>query len=257
MFIKAFSYVENLVRENQELRNYTRQNRREATAAQESTNDAAESEAELDTPVSNEPSHNPVLEEKPWFLSTRSSEIPILIGEVADAAFATRSRQLLTNQALNHTLRTNYPDNNQITELAQAECPPMNTSHTRFLIRVALKNLNGSFHIVRKSRVWELLEQYLQSPHTLDASSRCKILALLALGELYSSSCQAQGTATPGLAFFSHASKTHDLLQERPSINTVEISLLLVRCLLMCLIFTYHHSAYMLFASIDVTPHIF
>ncbi|CAJ0551518.1 Ff.00g114480.m01.CDS01 [Fusarium sp. VM40] len=243
---KPNAYVESLVRENQELRNYTRQNQREATTAQESTNNAAESEAERDTPSPSEPSHNPVLEEKPWFLSTRSSEIPILIGEVADAAFATRFRQLLTNQALNHTLRTSYPDNNPITELAQAECPSLNTSHARFLVRVALKSLDGSFHIVRKSRIWELLEQYLQSPQTLDASSRCKTLALLALGELYSSSCQAQGTTTPGLAFFSHASKTHDLLQERPSINTVEVSLLLC---LYALCINRRHSAYFLASS--------
>ncbi|KAH7232370.1 uncharacterized protein BKA55DRAFT_598329 [Fusarium redolens] len=179
-------------------------------------------------------------------VSQRSSKIPFLIGEVADAAFATRFRQLLTNQALNHTLRTSYPDDNQITELAQTACPFVIATNARFLVRVALKSLDGSFHIVRKGRIWELLEEYLQSPHTFDALSCCKIMALLALGELYSSSCRAQGTSIPGLAFFSHASKMHDLLQGRPSVDTVEISLLLC---LYALSINRRHSAYFLASS--------
>ncbi|EXL98001.1 hypothetical protein FOIG_09559 [Fusarium odoratissimum NRRL 54006] len=240
------NYIESLVRENQELRSRSRQDRTEAPATQQSTDDAAENEAQLDSPSTSEPSHNPVLDEKPWFLSTRSSEIPILIGEVADAAFATRFRQLLTDQALNHTLRTSYPDNSQIAELAQAECPFVNATHARFLVRGALKTLDGSFHIVRKSRISELLEQHLQTPHTFNAVSRCKITTLLALGELYSSFCQAQGTSTPGLAFFSHASKMHDLLQERPSVDTVEVSLLLC---LYALSINRRHSAYFLASS--------
>lgn len=255
-FLRFGSSLDSLVRENQELRNLSRQNRIEATTAREPTNGAAGNEVRPDTSSPGDPSHNPVLDEKPWFLSIRSSDIPILIGEIADAAFATRFRQLLTNQALDHTLRVSYPDDKQITQLAQAECPFPSPTHARFLVRVALKSLDGSFHILRNSRVWELLEQSLQAPHIVDSISHCKLMALLALGELYSSCCQAQETATPGLAFFSHASKAYGLLQERPSVDTVEVSLLLVSRLLMRLALTYHSSASMHSASIGVIRHI-
>ncbi|KAH7463272.1 hypothetical protein FOMA001_g18160 [Fusarium oxysporum f. sp. matthiolae] len=243
---QSCSYIENLVRENQELRHRNRQIRTEAPAVREPTDDMVGIESRPDTPSPNELSHNPVLDEKPWFLSTRSSEIPILIGEVADAAFATRFRQLLTNQALNHTLRTSYPGKDQTTKFVQIDCPFPNSTHARFLIRVALKSLEGSFHICRNIRVWELLEQYLQSPHTFEPLSRCKLLALFALGELYSSSCQIQDTATPGLAFFTHACQTYDMLRERPSVNEVEVSLLLC---LYALCVNRRHSAYFLASS--------
>ncbi|EKJ72020.1 hypothetical protein FPSE_07807 [Fusarium pseudograminearum CS3096] len=244
--MRFISYFENLVRENQELRNINRQNRMGGTTAQGPTEDAAENEIPPDTPSSGDLSHNPVLQEKPWFLSVRSSNIPILIGEVADAAFATRFRQLLTNQALHHTLRVSYPENRQIMALIQAECLFPRPTNARFLVRVALKSLDGYFHILRNSRVWELLEQSLQALHTVDSISQCKLMALFALGELYSSSCRAQETATPGLAFFSHASKAHGLLQERPSVDTIEVSLLLC---LYTLCINRRHSAYFLASS--------
>ncbi|KAK2469898.1 hypothetical protein H9L39_18713 [Fusarium oxysporum f. sp. albedinis] len=245
-FSRSGSYLDDLVRENQELRNLSRQYRIEATTAREPTNDVAGNEVQPDTSSPSDPSHNPVLDDKPWFLSIRSSDIPILIGEVADAAFATRFRQLLTNQALNHTLRVSYPQNEQITELAQAECPFPSPIQARFLVRVALKSLDGSFHILRSSCVWELLDQSLQAPHTVDSISQCKLMALLALGELYSSYWQAQETATPGLASFSHAAKAYGMLQERPSVDTVEVSLLLC---LYALCINRRHSAYFLASS--------
>ncbi|KAH7123453.1 fungal-specific transcription factor domain-containing protein [Dactylonectria estremocensis] len=231
-----------LLRENQELRARSRANQLQTPTEQT----AAEDETAPNIQSPSDPSHNPLLEEKPWFLPIKSSNLPILIGEVADAAFATRFRQLLTNDTLNHIPRISYPGYDQITELAQTECPRPSPTHARFLFRVALKSLDESFHIVRNSRVWELLEQSLQAPQSVDLLSDCKLTALLALGELYSSRCQTQETKTPGLAYFSHASKAYGLLQERPCIDSVEISLLLC---LYALCINRRHSAYFLASS--------
>ncbi|KAI5456786.1 fungal-specific transcription factor domain-containing protein [Mariannaea sp. PMI_226] len=236
------SYVEGLLRENQELRNKSRQNQVEVVVER----GVGADEAQTDTQSPNDPSRNPLLGEQPWFLPIKSSSIPILIGEVADAAFATRFRQLLSGKILNHIPRISYPGNDLISELAKTECPRPTHTHAQFLIRVALKSLNGCFHIVRNSRVWELLERFFHAPQLVDQLSECKILALLALGELYSSRCQTQETRTPGLVYFSHASRAYGLLQERPCIDLVEISLLLC---LYALCINRRHSAYFLASS--------
>jgi len=189
---------------------------------------AGAGKAQADTQFPSDPGHNPLLNDNPWFLPIKSSSIPILIGEVADAAFATRFRQLLSNKHLNHIPRISYPGNDQITELAKTECPRQSPTQARFLVRVSLGSINGCFHIVRNSRMWELLEQFLEAPQSVDPLSKCKLTALFALGELYSSRCQTQEIRTPGLAYFSHASRAYGLLEERPSIDSIEISLLLV-----------------------------
>lgn len=209
-----------MLRENQELRSRSREIRIQEPAVSDELHPYTQSPGD--------PSRNPLIDEKPWFLPIKSSNLPILIGEVADAAFATRFRQLLTDNTLNHIPRISYPENGVISELAQSQCPPPNPTHARFLIRVALKSLNGCFHIVQSSRVWELLEQFIHTPHSVDSLHECKLRALFALGELYLSRGQVQETRTPGLAYFSHASRAHGLLQERPCIDVVEISLLLV-----------------------------
>lgn len=182
--------------------------------------------------TTDEPSQNPLLDEKPWFLPIHSTKVPILIGEVADTVFATRLRQLITGKTLSHIPRTAYPGHDQILELANIEILQPRASHARFLLRIAMKFLEGSFHIVRKSQVCDLLEQFLRLPQSLDSLSTCKIYALLALGELHFSRFQSPETQLAGLAYYSHASRAHGLLEERPSVDSIEVSLILVSVLL-------------------------
>ncbi|KAI1451905.1 fungal-specific transcription factor domain-containing protein [Annulohypoxylon moriforme] len=227
------SYLESLLHENERLRTRAREG--------ESEGEPQEIDSRMDAP-----SQNPLLDEKPWFLTINSSSVPILIGEVADAAFATRFRQLLKGQALGHIPRISYPGNDQIAELACNGCPRPPPTYAHFLIRAALKGLDGLFHIVQNSYVWELLKQFLQTPQSINSLSECKILALFALGELYSSRSQTQSTRIPGLAYFSHASRAHGKLEERPCVDSIEISLLLC---LYALCVNRRHSAYFLASS--------
>ncbi|KAJ8126634.1 hypothetical protein O1611_g7004 [Lasiodiplodia mahajangana] len=57
--------------------------------------------------------------------------------------------------------------------------------------------------------------------------TKCKILALFALGELFSSRYSNSVLEVPGLAYFSHASKAYAMLQERPSIECIEVAMIL------------------------------
>lgn len=220
------SYLEDLRRENRQLRNRLNSAPREdsITVGVSATNPP-------ESPVSTEePSQNPLLDDKPWFLAMRSASVPvpILIGEVADAAFATRFRQVLTRSTLNHIPRIDYPGVDQISELACYDYPKPSPTQARFLIRTAMANIDGYFHIVRKSDISTLLTHFLQSQEQLDPLSVCKMLALFALGELYSSHCVTGDRTIPGLIYFSHAQKAYGRLLERPCVECIEIALLLV-----------------------------
>lgn len=221
---KVTSYIESLVREIERLKGKISKSHFNSI---HQINDSGVDDARHPE-TTDEPSHNPLVDEKPWFLPINSSKVPILLGDVADTVFATRFRQLITGQALSHIPRTSYPSDREILELAKVAIPHSRSSHARFLIRVALKFMDGSFHIVRKSLVSDLLDQYLHAPGSLDSVSTCKTFALFALGELHSSRSQSQNTQVPGLAYYSQASRVYGLLEERPCIDAIETSLILV-----------------------------
>ncbi|RAK86385.1 hypothetical protein BO79DRAFT_247035 [Aspergillus costaricaensis CBS 115574] len=241
---KPIAYVEGLLREIEQLK---ARDHRVSEQAAEINNSVIDFDQPLDAiDEASQPSQNPLLDEQPWFLPVHSSKVPILIGEVADAVFATRLRQLITGKTLSHIPRVTYPGHDQILELAKTEIPQPQPSRARFLLRVALEYLEGSFHIVRKSLVCALLEKYLHAPQSLDSLSTCKIFALLALGELHSNRFQNQEAQIAGLAYCSHASRAHGLLEERPSLDSIEVSLILC---LYALCINRRHSAYFLASS--------
>ncbi|KAI3334256.1 fungal-specific transcription factor domain-containing protein [Ustulina deusta] len=247
------SYVDGILRENEKLRAALgRQDAGSlprastspsATAAPCSV--ASNTGAQGAVPV-DDPSRNPALRSRPWFLSIRSCDVPILIGEIADAAFATRCRQALSITKPNHEPRISYPKDDQIAALAQLDCPMPNPTQARFLLQTALAHIDARFYLVRRSAVWSLCEEFLFNRESLSTVSRCKVLALFALGELLSSRCSNPALEIPGLAHFSHASKVYGILQERPSVECIEVAMVL------CLYSLYvnrRHSAYFLASS--------
>lgn len=106
--------------------------------------------------------------------------------------------------------------------------PQVSPTQARFLVRAALANIDRSHHIVRKSLVWASLDRFIEAPKTLDLLGRCKIFALCALGELYTSHCKAPDNNIPGIAYFSLAFKAYGYLLERPCLDSIEVTLLLV-----------------------------
>lgn len=190
------------------------------TAAPEPTHDH-------DSTTSTEPSRNPVLEDNPWFVPLDSFQIPLRVGESADTAFATRVRQLMSATAT-HPPRLSYPTQDHITVSSNVEEPRPSATEARFLIQTALASIDQCYHIVRKSSIWTLLDRFVENPASLDLFSKSKVFALLALGELYSTRCEMLASRVPGLVYFSLAFRSYGHLLERPSIDSIEVLLLLV-----------------------------
>ncbi|KPM39216.1 hypothetical protein AK830_g7347 [Neonectria ditissima] len=120
---------------------------------------------------------------KAWFVNLNVFHTPILIGEAADAAFATRFRQAISN--------------------------PLDAQPKHMLLR--------------RSSVLESLEWSIRNPTWSDSLLRCKFWALFAVGELYSARSIASAKDFPGMAYFAKAAKMLGVLDERPSIDSIEI----------------------------------
>lgn len=184
-------------------------------------------------PVDTEAS--PAISTRPWFDSLNDFKSPVLIGEAADAAFATRFRQVITDPSTpepSHLLRLNYPSNESIMSLIEANTPWPGPSRAKFLLDAAMKYIGRLYHIVQPQAAAASWEQISRDTSRGTIIMRSRLWALFAIGELYiSKSIGVYGF--PGLAYFSQASKALGYLDERPEIESVELYLLLVSLLSM------------------------
>ncbi|KAL4907190.1 hypothetical protein BDW74DRAFT_189723 [Aspergillus multicolor] len=236
------SYLEGLLQENKALRSRIHP-RRPGVEGQPAVLEAATAQGDEEedeecrqhdserVPSQNEgsieePSKNPLLHERPWFLPIQSSSTPIWIGEIADAAFATRVRQVLLKTETNHIPRISYPRDDEITIRAGSSVRTLGSAQAQFLLRTALAHLQGRYHIVRRGAVKRLLNQYLRDLRSLDVAS---------------SHFRGPEQDAPGLDFFRNATEGYGLLQERPSIDCIES--------LYSLCINRRHSAYILSSS--------
>ncbi|KAI8714938.1 Fungal-trans domain-containing protein [Fusarium sp. LHS14.1] len=160
---------------------------------------------------------NQILEESDWFAHTRSSDTPIWIGEIADAAFATRFRQFASSsKAPSHIPRTQFASDDAIRGLAATSPPWPSPPCARLLIETALQFLRHNYHIVRRSEVLSLSTSgFDHSGQGTNPASTAKMWALFAIGELRSSKCLNMDNNFPGLAYFAVASDAiHPELRE-------------------------------------------
>ncbi|TDZ68176.1 putative transcriptional regulatory protein [Colletotrichum trifolii] len=170
------------------------------------------------------------LEVKPWFINANVFRMPILISEVADAAFTTRFRQVICDPSApqpKHMLRLNYAPDRELMSLIKSEVIWPTPSRSRFLVEVALKYVGRRYHVVRRSSVMEDLEQSIHNPSWGDVMLRSKLWALFAIGELYSTRSIPSVKDFPGMAYFAKASRIMGLLDERPGTDSIEIMLLI------------------------------
>ncbi|KAF5687779.1 transcriptional regulatory [Fusarium denticulatum] len=171
-----------------------------------------------------------ILEEIDWFAHTRASDTPIWIGEISDAAFATRFRQFASSsQTPSHIPRTQFPSDDDL-RLLVTENPAWPTPlRARLLVQAALKFLRCSYHVVRHSEVLSALNTFCSDPSNAGISPimKSKMWALFALGELRSSKCLSSSKRLPGLAYFAVASDTVRIINERPQLDVIETTLIL------------------------------
>lgn len=209
-------YVEELLKENERLRNNN-------VATVLPTRESA-----IGTVESDENVRNPLLEDRPWFHAVSSEQVPLFVGEAADSAFATRFRQTLATGNTRHFPRMSYVRDEVLMTLVENTLQWPSPARARFLVKVALSTICQYYHIVRRSTIMKDLEEAIQNNGAGDRSKICRLLMLFALGEMYSAKFAAQESTFPGLAYFAHARIHISITAERPQLETIEISLLLV-----------------------------
>ncbi|EWZ46232.1 fungal-specific transcription factor domain-containing protein [Fusarium oxysporum Fo47] len=171
-----------------------------------------------------------ILEEIDWFAHTRTSDTPIWIGEISDAAFATRFRQFASSsQTPSHIPRTQFASDDDLRLLVTTNPAWPTPPRARLLVQTALKFLRCSYHVVRRSEILSALNTFCLDPSNAGASPimKSKMWALFALGELRSSKCLSSSKRLPGLAYFAVASDTVRMINERPQLDVIETTLIL------------------------------
>lgn len=222
-YINQDRYIDDLVAENQRLRN-------------QSVDPKPHHEADtLDAPIAptgqaEAPSslQGTLLEERPWFFDMNVLHTPVLIGEASDAAFATRFRQAISEPGHSHIPRVNYAPDETLLALSDEDCPWPIPSRARLLVNVALKYVSRCYYIVRRSQILEGLEQTIVNPHSTDSLLKSKLWVLFAIGEMYSTRTAAKDRNFPGMAYFARATRILRIISERPRIDAIEVRLLLV-----------------------------
>jgi hypothetical protein len=219
MFINWSRYIDDLIAENQRLRQDDAKPRPEPTIPDVSISQSTETSSSL---------QGTLLEERPWFFDMNVLHTPVLIGEASDAAFATRFRQAISEPGHSHIPRVNYAPDERLLALSDEDCPWPIPSRARLLVNVALKYVSRNYYIVRKSQILEGLEQTILNPNSADSLLRSKLWVLFAIGEMYSTRTAAKDRNFPGMAYFARATRILRIISERPRIDAIEIRLLLV-----------------------------
>ncbi|KAI5459024.1 fungal-specific transcription factor domain-containing protein [Mariannaea sp. PMI_226] len=234
---KSVAVLDRLLQENEELR--ARQTHLESRRAKDTTTPWHP------TSISNdegETSGTQILEQSDWFTHTKTSDTPIWIGEISDAAFATRFRQFACcSQTPSHIPRTQFASDDTISALAISTPAGPSPARAKLLVETALQFLRHSYHIVRRSEVLSMLNTgYLDQSNP---SARAKMWALFAIGELRLGRCLSSSNELPGLAYFAVASDAMRMLNERPQLDVIETILLLILSALYSLEANRRHSA--------------
>ena len=175
---------------------------------------------------------NPLIEERPWFVSFKNVDLPIHIGEAADAAFATRLRQAASSTLVSHLPRVHYMSDDTLRAFADTPTEWPSASQLRFLVDAALKTICKNWHISRRSVIQEDVQRLIQDPSSCDWLLQCRIWALLAIGEAFSSRCVLPGEPFPGSKYWARAMQLAHMPCERPKLDLVEVHLLMVSSLL-------------------------
>lgn len=208
-------YIEDLVAENQRLRR----------SSPESSNEECNSTGAA---------KDPALSETPWFVNADALHTPILVADASDSAFATQFRQALSNGHAGHLPRVNFPSDEQLLTLSDAGFSWPTPARARLLVQAALNGLGRCYHIVRRSSILQDLEQAMKNNSRTRMVNESKLLAVFAIGELYTTRTSNLEKGFPGIHYFCKATNILRVVSERPSVDMVEIKLLLVRPLAAC-----------------------
>ncbi|KAL4994453.1 fungal-specific transcription factor domain-containing protein [Aspergillus recurvatus] len=155
-------------------------------------------------PLSEESTNAPVLAGVLWFVNADALHTPILVAEASDAAFASRFRQAMSQSRHGHLPRVNFPSDEQLLAWSETECPWPTPARARLLVQAALNGLGRCYHIGRLN------------------SGLC-----LRLARCIRTKNPSPDKDFPGVRYFCQATNILRVVSERPSVDMVEIQLLL------------------------------
>lgn len=200
-------------------------------ATQQSLQSSRDAQRDLSVDTADEKTEtSPAMSTGPWFDSMNIFKSPVLIGEAADAAFATRFRQVIADPSTpepTHLLRLNHATNESLMSVVDVNVPWPSPSRAKFLLEAAMRYIGRCYHIVQQEAAEEASEQISHNSSRVGTILRCRTWAMFAIGELYiTKSIGINGF--PGMAYFAQATKALGYLDERPEVECVELYLLLV-----------------------------
>ncbi|RDW58361.1 hypothetical protein BP5796_12291 [Coleophoma crateriformis] len=225
----AESFLKGVLAENEQLRRGTAVAAHSSSRASFAIDSSSTWEPSLDAEPE-EAVSNPLIHERAWFVPYDVTTPPIYIGEAACTAFATRFRQSLSpgNQNVPHVPRTHYVHDEKLSSPAAGQMVWPSRTQAELLLKVALANVNRSFHVVLPKETMASLDQAYRSPSFSDSVVKCKLFALFALGEVYSRmSMTTLPDEFPGLPYFIHSCSLIQVLPERANLGHIEALILL------------------------------
>jgi len=150
--------------------------------------------------------------------------------EAACSTFSTRlCQELLGAQAQVDLIRQAYVQESQLNDAYNSDTFSWPTRPQAFmLVETALRTVGKCYHISRCSTARKSLEMAYKDVNSVDQLTISKLLAMFALGEVYSPRRSADPQGVPGLVYFAQAKKLLRIVPERPSIEHIEISVMFV-----------------------------
>jgi hypothetical protein len=153
----------------------------------------------------------------------------LFVGEAACATFGNRLLQFLRgDEGIQQSQPEKYFTDRSLLRQSNIDFELPNRTYGKLLVRTYLRFMGADFHfILRKQFLDKLDETYKLDVALLDPLWLCRLFAMFALGELYSTRMN-KTTAIPGTSFFLTAISFLQDLYEEPTIEYVEALVLLV-----------------------------
>lgn len=197
-----------------------------------STEDTLERSDEAESIVAQSSSiSNPLVQRRSEFVAQSAGDLPIFIADAASPIFATHVRRALdpSGTTIPHIPRTSFVHDITLLQASRLPTTWPSKAQAQIFTRMALVAVGRTNHVLLVARTLHQLEQAYTDPLFENTVVTSKILALFALGEVYSIRGSVQpGGSVPGLSYFMQASALLRLCPERASIDHVEVMLLFV-----------------------------
>jgi proline utilization trans-activator len=158
------------------------------------------------------------------------------VGSTACIAFASKVRA--QNNEPSQPLHRHYYNHVSLSRLSTASLTNMwfnlpDKGYARLLVQVVFRFIGADYYFFLKKSFLEQLEATYRDPVNADPVWLTKMFTVLALGELYSSamSPMTNNGRTPGMQFFQQAMRVLQDLYEDPTVEYIEVLLLIVSSL--------------------------